>query len=71
MKTIKKIIKENTLQKYLDENNLTVIQFARLTKLSAPTLYPLYRGERSPSRTTALRIQKATNKKLTIQDFGF
>ena len=71
MKTIKKIIKENTLQNYLDEHNLTVPQFARLYKLSAPTLYPIYRGDRKPSRTTALRIQKATNKKVTIADFGF
>lgn len=67
-----KVKKETSpLNKYLDSKILTIMDFSKISKIHHNILYGIAKGTRTPRRTTAVRICKATKGELTLNDFGF
>jgi transcriptional regulator with XRE-family HTH domain len=57
------------LEAYLESEELTKAEFARIAGLSEATVSLLSRGHVWPSRETAGKIAEATNGKVTANDF--
>jgi predicted transcriptional regulator len=58
-------------KQYLDEQQLTVCEFALISKIPKSTLYRIYNQELPPSRKTAFKIINASKGKLTLEDLRF
>ena len=54
------------LKKYLKKNKLTIKKFAEIIEYGRGILYAMLRGKFKPSLKTALKIEKATNGKVSI-----
>lgn len=57
------------LQAWLSENNKSAAWLAQETGLSAPYVWRLVEGERTPSIETCAKIAKATGGGVTVVDF--
>jgi len=62
--------KNNPLKTYLEERGEGPYSFARRANMNQKTIYNVLAG-RKPQRSTALRICRNTQNKLTLADFGF
>ena len=58
------------LRQFLDRNVLSQRGFANLAGLHERTVWSIFRGE-GVTRVTALKIERATQGKITIKDFGY
>ena len=54
------------LKKYLKKNKLTIKKFAEIIEYGRGNLSAMLRGKFKPSLKTALKIEKATNGKVSI-----
>lgn len=54
------------LKKYLKKNKLTIKKFAEIIEYGGGNLSAMLRGKFKPSLKTALKIEKATNGKVSI-----
>lgn len=57
------------LAKYLNDNDLSLVDFAELVDVDQSHLSRIIRGERQPSPKLMGRILQATNKKVKPNDF--
>lgn len=64
-------MKKNPFQEFIDAKRLTVRKFAREKGIALSSLYPIYNGLRRPSRTFALKILDATDKTVTLEEWGY
>jgi transcriptional regulator with XRE-family HTH domain len=56
------------LREYLESRRLTQAEFARMVRITPVTLSYYLFGRRKPLLEIAMRIEKATNGKVTMQD---
>ena len=54
------------LKKYLKKNKLTIRKFAEIIEYGSGNLSAMLSGKFKPSLKTALKIEKATNGKVSI-----
>jgi transcriptional regulator with XRE-family HTH domain len=59
------------LKEYLEEQNLTIREFAKLIGISLPSAYQYLKGQARPQRTTMARIIEVTGGKVTYEDMGY
>jgi len=55
------------LEKWLEEQDISVRKFAKKINVSASTIHNLLHG-REPSLSTAMKVYRATQKKVTYED---
>lgn len=63
--------KENPLRKFIEESNINLNQFSKISGIHYSGLYAIYRGISWPRLQMAKRICSFTNGKLTKKDFGY
>lgn len=57
------------LREYLDENIMEIKQFSQILQMDERTIYLWLTDDVTPLRINQLKIQKATNGKVTLQDW--
>ena len=55
-------------QDYLDENDLTLEEFAGKVESTQPSLWRYFKGERRIPADLALRIERETDGSVTVED---
>ena len=61
---------ENPLREYLDEHDMSISEFGRLSLIPNTTVDDAVNGRTKVSRRTAIKICKATKFYITLADFG-
>jgi len=61
----------NALSTYLEKNNLSPTQFAKLNGLKQPTIWRIINLKYKPNPQTAQKIQQATGGAVTVMELLF
>lgn len=61
---------ENPLRKYLEDKDLKIREFSRLSSIPYSSLQDIVSGHTNPRKKMITKICKATHFSITLEDFG-